>query len=79
MVPSAFPGEGYAVPAYGGTYLEALDAHGGWIASAEDLVRFVTAVDGQRGPALLAPATIQAMLDTPQPPPAAGGSAGAGQ
>ena len=65
-------------PHYGGIYIEALDAHGGWIASAEDLVRFVTAVDGQRGPALLAPATVQAMLDTPLPPPAEGGSAGAG-
>jgi N-acyl-D-amino-acid deacylase len=66
---SVFWGEGFAPFAYGGsTYLEALDAHGGWIASAADLVRFATAVDGQRGPALLAPQTVQAMLTTPRPP-----------
>jgi N-acyl-D-amino-acid deacylase len=66
---SVFWGEGFAPFAYGGsTYLEALDAHGGWIASAADLVRFATAVDGQRGSALLAPQTVQAMLTTPRPP-----------
>ena len=62
-------GEGFAPFAYGGcTYLEALDAHGGWIASAADLVRFATAVDGQRGPALLKPETVQLMMTTPRPP-----------
>ncbi len=66
---SVFWGEGFAPYAYGGsTYLEALDAHGGWIASAVDLVRFATAVDGQRGPALLQPATVTTMLTTPRPP-----------
>jgi N-acyl-D-amino-acid deacylase len=66
---SVFWGEGFAPFAYGGsTYLEALDAHGGWIASAADLVRFATAVDGQRGPALLAPETVRAMITTPRPP-----------
>lgn len=30
---------------YGGWYLEAMDAHGGWIASAVDLVRFAAAFD----------------------------------
>jgi N-acyl-D-amino-acid deacylase len=66
---SVFWGEGYAPFAYGGnTYLEALDAHGGWIASAADLVRFATAVDGQRGPALLTPETVETMLTTPRPP-----------
>jgi N-acyl-D-amino-acid deacylase len=66
---SVFWGEGYAPFAYGGsTYLEALDSHGGWIASAADLVRFATAVDGQRGPALLTPETVQVMVTTPRPP-----------
>jgi N-acyl-D-amino-acid deacylase len=66
---SVFWGEGYAPFAYGGsTYLEALDAHGGWIATAADLVRFATAVDGQRGPALLRPETVRAMITTPRPP-----------
>jgi N-acyl-D-amino-acid deacylase len=66
---SVFWGEGFAPFAYGGsTYLEALDAHGGWIASAADLVRFATAVAGQRGPALLTAETFQTMISTPRPP-----------
>jgi N-acyl-D-amino-acid deacylase len=65
---SVFWGEGYAPFAYGGsTYMEALDAHGGWIASAADLVRIATAIDGQRGPALLTPDAVQAMTTTPRP------------
>jgi N-acyl-D-amino-acid deacylase len=65
--PSVFPGEGYGPLAYGGFYLPSLDAHGGWIASAADMLRFATAIDGQRGPALLRPATVEAMLRTPRP------------
>jgi N-acyl-D-amino-acid deacylase len=67
LVPSVFPGIGYVPLAYGGYYMEALDAHGGWIATAEDQIRFATAVDGQRGPALLKPETVNAMLHTPVP------------
>jgi N-acyl-D-amino-acid deacylase len=67
-LPSVFPGEGFATLAYGAYYMESLDAHGGWLASAVDLVRFATAVDGQRGASLLAPATVEAMLQTPRPP-----------
>jgi N-acyl-D-amino-acid deacylase len=76
LVPSVFPGVGYVPNAYGGYYMEALDAHGGWIATAEDQIRFATAVDGQRGPALLEPATVQAMLHTPLPQET--GASGAG-
>lgn len=64
---SAFWGEGYVPMAYGHYYMEALDSHGGWIASAEDLVRFTLAVDGQRGQALLSPEALEAMLTTPRP------------
>jgi N-acyl-D-amino-acid deacylase len=71
---SVFWGEGYVPLAYGSYYQEALDAHGGWVASAADLVRFATAVDGQRGTALLEPATVQAMVDTPRPAEAGHGS-----
>ncbi|MEM6802316.1 MAG: serine hydrolase [Bacteroidota bacterium] len=40
-------GDGSLVPwEYGGWNLEAMDAHGGWIASARDLVRLLVAVDG---------------------------------
>ena len=65
--PSVFPGEGYVPWAYGGYYMRGTDAHGGWIGSAADLVRFAAAIDGQRGPALLKPATVQAMVNTPIP------------
>ena len=55
-------------------YLEP-HAHGGWIGSAADLARFATAVDGQRGNALLTPAALHAMIATPRPP---SGGTGAG-
>ncbi len=64
---SVFWGEGYVPIAYGSYDMEALDSHGGWIGSAADLVRFATAVDGQRGQALLTPASLRAMIDTPRP------------
>jgi N-acyl-D-amino-acid deacylase len=70
--PSAFPGQGFAPLGEGGYSVESFDAHGGWLASAADLVRFATAVDGQRGAALLAPATVEAMVHTPRPPSAEG-------
>jgi len=50
------PGQGNATSVFdgsqtpwpdGGFYLEAMDAHGGWIASVPDILRFVTAVDGR--------------------------------
>ena len=46
-LPSVFPPNlGQRVPsAYGGWNLEAMDSHGGWIASAPDLVRFACAFD----------------------------------
>jgi N-acyl-D-amino-acid deacylase len=44
---SVFPSLKGPVPwPYGGWYLEGLDANGGWLASAVDLMRFVTAMDG---------------------------------
>lgn len=52
----------------GGFYLEALDAHGGWIASAPDLVRFASAVEGRGRHALLRPETIRIMTGRPAPP-----------
>jgi N-acyl-D-amino-acid deacylase len=66
-LPSVFWGEGFVPAAYGSFYLETTDAHGGWIASAADLVRFTLAVDGQRGTPLLTPAMVQAMLGTTRP------------
>jgi methyltransferase of FxLD system len=44
------------------------DAAGGWIASAVDLVRFLSALDGLGAPPLLTPETVQAMRARPDPP-----------
>jgi len=47
---------------YGGFDLEAMDANGGWISTAADLIRFVLAVDGfDTRPDILSPATINIM------------------
>lgn len=53
---------------YGGFYLEAMDAHGGWVASAIDLMRFVTALDGSRQPGFLHPDTVTLLVSRPSPP-----------
>lgn len=43
---SVFPGGGTVAWPNGGFYLEPMAAHGGWISSAPDLLRFAGAVDG---------------------------------
>lgn len=69
LVRSVFLNTPDLVPSpYGGWYQEALDSHGGWIASAIDLVRFAASVDGLRQPALLNPQTVRLMLSRPSPP-----------
>jgi len=57
-------GTGQFVPwQYGGWSIEAMDAHGGWIATSRDLVRLLTAVDGfPTRPDILSPSTIQTMI-----------------
>lgn len=52
----------------GGFYLEAMDAHGGWIGSTPDLLRFATAIEGRRGEALLEPATLELLAARPAAP-----------
>ena len=65
---NVFPGEPEQVPwPYGGFHLEAMDAHGGWIASALDLARFAAALDDPQHSPLLKPATLATMY---APPPA---------
>lgn len=71
--PGVYPESGFVPVGYGSFYLRSLDAHGGWIASAADLVRFTLAIDGTKGEALLAPETVTAMETTPRPPAAAAG------
>jgi N-acyl-D-amino-acid deacylase len=53
---------------YGEFYLEALDSHGGWIASAPDLVRFASVLDGRRPPRLLKPESLKKMESLSDPP-----------
>ncbi len=62
-------GTGAFVPrTYGGFNIEAMDAHGGWIASATDLLRFLVAVDGfNTKPDILSQSSITAMTKTTTP------------
>ncbi|MGI8483275.1 MAG: serine hydrolase domain-containing protein [Thermomicrobiales bacterium] len=75
--PSVYPGKGYVPQGYGSYYMRSLDAHGGWIATASDMVRFALAIDGTRGPALLTPATIKVMETSPRPKSVAAGAGNA--
>ncbi|HEX8385173.1 MAG TPA: serine hydrolase [Rubricoccaceae bacterium] len=64
--PSVFPPFATGPCPYGEFYLEAMDAHGGWVASAVDLARFIRAVDG-RGPGtdILSASAVQTMTARP--------------
>jgi N-acyl-D-amino-acid deacylase len=53
---------------YGAWYLEAMDSHGGWIASAVDLARFAAALDDPRRCPILAPESVAALFARPAPP-----------
>lgn len=53
---------------YGGFYLEAMDAHGGWIASAPDLLRFAAALEGLGCRALLSRRSLRALAAPPAAP-----------
>lgn len=65
------PGDETPAPQpYGCWHLEAMDAHGGWIASAPDLVRFASAFDHPKHCPVLAPESIETMFACP--PGAAG-------
>jgi N-acyl-D-amino-acid deacylase len=65
-VTSVFPADKEPVLwCYGGFHLEAMDAHGGWIASPIDLVHFALAVDGRRGEPLLTPEALREMTARP--------------
>jgi N-acyl-D-amino-acid deacylase len=50
---------------YGGENLDNFEAHGGWIASAVDLVRFACAFDDPARCRLLKPETIETMFARP--------------
>ena len=50
---------------YGGFNPETMDAHGGWVGSAIDLLRFATSIDGSRPPRTLDAETVGFMVDRP--------------
>ncbi len=51
---------------YGGFAIEPMDAHGGWLASAADLLRFILVVDGRTvKPDILQPGTVSLMVARP--------------
>jgi CubicO group peptidase (beta-lactamase class C family) len=65
--PAAVGSIGERVPLpYGAWSLEAMDAHGGWLASAVDLVRFAAAFDDPAACKILRPESIAAMFDRPE-------------
>lgn len=53
---------------YGAWYLEAMDSHGGWIASALDIVRFATAFQDKANSPLLTAESIETMFARPDAP-----------
>lgn len=50
---------------YGGYAMEKMDSFGGWIGSSLDYLRFMVAIDGQRGAALLTPASLREVYTPP--------------
>jgi len=69
LTPSIFPQDKAPVPwPYNFSY-PSMDAHGGWMASVIDMLRFVTAVDGRPGHSnMLSSASISNMIARPTPP-----------
>jgi N-acyl-D-amino-acid deacylase len=65
---SVFPEETDTTLPYGGFYLEAMDSHGGWVASATDLVRFASALEPESSVALLKPSSLELMIARPEIP-----------
>ena len=62
LMDSVFPALGQVQQPYSGWSHEALDSHGGWIASAVDLMRYVRVVEGSGGqPKLLSDETLATM------------------
>jgi N-acyl-D-amino-acid deacylase len=65
---SVFPEETDTPWPYGGFYLEAMDSHGGWVASAIDLVRFASALELESSVELLKPSSLERMIARPEIP-----------
>ena len=78
LAPFVSPNGGWVEWPYAGSSLEASDASGGWVGSAIDLTRFLTAFDGTRGeflsPDMLVELTAKPSLLAPNPTPAWNGT-----
>ena len=62
-------GDGQSVPwPDGGFDLEAMDAHGGWVGSTIDYLRFVLSVDGRTTPQILSASSVATMTERPSIP-----------
>ncbi len=62
-------GDGQSVPwPDGGFYLEAMDAHGGWVGSTIDYLRFVLSIDGRTAPQVLSASSVATMTARPSIP-----------
>jgi hypothetical protein len=60
--------EGLVARPYGQAAIEEMDSYGGWIGTPSDYLRFLLAIDGQRGPRLLSEASVREMLSRPSIP-----------
>jgi CubicO group peptidase (beta-lactamase class C family) len=70
--PTVFNNSGSIAPyPYGGWNLENMDSHGGWLASAIDLVRFAASFDDPASSPLLNAASITTMFGLPENIPSA--------
>jgi N-acyl-D-amino-acid deacylase len=64
--PSVFPDVASPVPLpYGDWYIESMDSHGGWVATAIDYIKFLNAIEGRRGTPFLSAASIAQMTALP--------------
>jgi N-acyl-D-amino-acid deacylase len=63
--PSVFADGAPISAAYGDFYLEAMEAHGGWIASAPEIVRFASALDDTKHCPILKASSIAEMFREP--------------
>jgi hypothetical protein len=63
----AMPGvaEGLVAAPYGYAAIEEMDSYGAWIGAPIDYLRFILAIDGQRGARLLNEASVREMLSRP--------------
>ncbi|HET7436833.1 MAG TPA: serine hydrolase domain-containing protein [Thermoanaerobaculia bacterium] len=69
LVPSIYGNGTLVARPDGGFHLEAMDSHGGWVASTIDYLRFVLSVDGRNDPPDILPAaTIKTMIARPAIP-----------